>query len=243
MNGKKLQEKLKNSLFNIGTFFEIRWFNPLYLDKSGEAMKIVRQRYSTFGISGNDIIYYDKKFKYEGQLSVEKYWLKINNQNYYSDTEFKDFFDFIKEDLRTFIKVYEITDITRIGFRVQGLWINIKKDLTPTFNNILHKSILGLKDIYSLQNKKIVIQLNDKIPENPKTNLHLGFSQKTAGFGKGPLYGFLIDADYFKAYTRINAKKGKFLDFTKEADIFLRYFLDNYPNIISKLLSKFKFMQ
>ena len=115
------EKYLSNFFFVSGIFFQIDWFNPLYLDKTGLLIKLSRENIIKWYGNAEGFDFQEKENLYSGKVSISKLWLKWNNLTYFNKFNIEEALDtFIKQSL-FLSENYEAVDYKRIGFRLQGI--------------------------------------------------------------------------------------------------------------------------
>lgn len=224
------QKLLVKHLFNFGSFFQLTWQNPYYLDRTGAAIVETKNRLENwvgdiYGFKFNDI-----DNTYTGIVSMDKYWIRLKNQNYYDLETILSLSKAIKKDVTNFFDVYDIQKVKRIGFRYQGIYDKYENNSLKKFQSLLNNSFENLAKNYEFDNQKLQILLNKK---SLKINISISFATKNSITNDGPDKGFLIDMDFYK---EINNENKKLKDSTiDELEFIFDFFRNNYEDIISEI--------
>ena len=224
---------LANHLFQVGTFFQINWYNPVFLDKTGAAMVRTKGRLNKWqgGIDGFSFSH--TKLPYKGKVSMDRYWVEIKTESYLNP----EFLDTIKSisksitvDLNDFIEIYGVTQLKRIGLRHQSVFDKYNKRNVNNFHSLVCGNYKKLVEKYNGKNQGIHLLLEK---ECKKISLAVSIASKTDETKPGPPKGFMIDYDIYKE-VKIETKV---LENTlKEKEELIEYFCNNYEEFISEIL-------
>ena len=126
------EKKLHESMFVIGQFFQINWYNPFYLDRTGQVMYKTENILDEWKGGPEGYNFNVTNTNSVGSLSIDKLWIKCNENMYYEKKDFEKTKKTLTKVYKLFIKEYDVKEISRIGVRTQMVYTkNIK------INNIM----------------------------------------------------------------------------------------------------------
>ena len=116
---------LRKNIYQVGQFYQIDSFNPVYLDKTGSLIAASEGILKNWNGNMNEFHFSDESEPYLGKVNMQNYWYHNTKQGDFDDDEILRFSNFINNTNSLIDSIYQPKYYTRIGFRNS---VNTKKD-------------------------------------------------------------------------------------------------------------------
>lgn len=210
------EKKLRKQLFQLGFFYQIDSFNPVYLDKTGEL--IAKSEGKLFNWNGNiDMFNFtNENNSLNGRVSMNHYWYSDTKQDNYNENSLPTFIEFIKESNELISSVYQPKNFSRIGLRMQYIAKNNSDTIKNNYKHFFNDKFSAFSKFGKLNTNSIGFEIQGS-EYNIKVNITYA-KRQTQNDINAPDEGLLFDVDFYKKLDKVELDKierinNNFLDF------------------------------
>jgi hypothetical protein len=232
------EKLLSQHLFVIGTFFQVNWDNPLYLDKTGAAILKIGKRLDRWRGDAAEFEFYEPSGLYNGRVSMYRYWVRQEPQEFWTPdlhARTTSLSKHIEQDLRDFAMTYDVLSVSRVGLRHQAIFGKITDQAMNEFASLCGGRAEVLITKYKAKSQSVHLVLSAGELE---IALCVSVALKQDKVKPGPDRGFLVDFDIYQSVSPDTESIAELI-IRKKNNLF-DYFRENYVGFISDVLSTFR---
>jgi len=219
---------LRKQLFQIGFFYQIDSFNPVYLDKTGELIEKSEGLLKDWNGNTNGFQFTSNDGFFGGRFTIEQFWYQDQRQGDYKDDKLNEFSAFIKSANEIAIDTYKPKYFKRIGLRLQFIAKKTSETSKSKYLKFYDEHFSDLKKYGPFNTTSIGFDIESD-PIKMKINVNYAIKQ-TEGNVNTPSDGIMFDIDFFRLLNKDDTAKiheinAELLDFV----------MRNYINVICSI--------
>lgn len=219
---------INRQLYQVGQFYQLDSFNPVYLDKTGELIAQSEGRLVNWNGNLNEFHFSDESKTYNGKVNIQQYWYSNPRQGDYDEKELDKFISFIKPTNELIDSVYKPKYYSRIGLRVQYILKKTSDSTREKYKHFYDDKLVKMTKFGCIESTGIGFDLKQE-EISIRVNLNLA-KKSTENDLNAPKDGLLFDLDFY----RIVDKKDKSETFDYNNKL-LSYAVSSYKEIICVL--------
>lgn len=216
---------IRKQLYQVGLFYQIDSFNPVYLDKTGQLIAKTEGKLINWNGNIDNFQFTDNELPITGKVNMNNYWYSYSRQGDFDEKIMEQFHKFIVNTNELISDVYKPVHFKRVGLRMQYILKRTAAEAKAKYLRFFSDHFASFKK-YGLINTTAIgfdIESNNL---NIKVNVSYA-KRQTDNDVNAPAEGLLFDIDFYKNLDKIGLAKigevnSEVLDFVS----------DNYRKII-----------
>ena len=219
---------IRKQLFQIGQFYQMDAFNPVYLDKTGELISQTEGVLKDWNGNADEFHFSDEQGLYKGKVSPRLFWYSNTKQDNFDDNELKKFKHFIISTNEKIDSVYKPKYYKRIGFRIQYILKKTGDHIKYIYNNFYKDKFVQLSKFGNFKTSSIGFDIESN---NQIIRVNINYViRKTNNEENSPKEGLLFDLDFFKILNKIEKTEAFEIN-----EYLLTFVEENYKGIICNI--------